>query len=239
MNIYMNDVNFQYERDKKILHNISTEIEGGESVGLIGANGAGKFTLLKILVGLNTDFEGLVKVGDLELRKENVIPIRKAVGYVFQDSDSQLFMPTAFEDIAFGPRNQGLSEEEVSRRVEAAMKLIDIERLRDKQIYKMSGGEKKMVAIATVISMLPEIIVLDEPTIALDPKNRRRIINLLNSIEKTKIIATHDLDMVLDTCNRTILLAGGKIVAEGPTSEILRDRELLEINGLELPLSMQ
>lgn len=148
-------------------------------------------------------------------------------------------MTTAFEDIAFGPRNSGFTEEEAVKLAENAMRLIGIEHLSDKQTYKMSGGEKKMVSIATILSMEPDIIVLDEPTIALDPRNRRRIINLLNSLNHTKLIATHDLDMVFDTCDRTVLMAKGRIVADGPTDEILRNRALLEANGLELPLSLQ
>ena len=164
--------------------------------------------------------------------------IREKIGYVFQDSDSQLFMSTAYEDIAFAPRNYGLPEAEVERRVNYALKQVGITHLRDKQIFKMSGGEKKLVSLATILSMTPDIILLDEPSIALDPRNRRQLINLLNSFEHLKIIATHDLDLVLDTCQRTILLADGRIVADGPSMEILMNKKLLEDNGLELPLSL-
>ena len=165
--------------------------------------------------------------------------IREKIGYVFQDSDSQLFMSTAYEDIAFAPRNYGLSKKEVDARVNHALDAIDIQYLRDKQIYKMSGGEKKLVSIATILSMTPDVILMDEPSIALDPRNRRRLIQLLNSFSQIKIIASHDLDMILDTCERTILLSDGKIVCDGATKDILTNRQVLEDHGLELPLCLQ
>lgn len=165
--------------------------------------------------------------------------IREKIGYVFQDSDSQLFMSTAYEDIAFAPRNYGLPEEEVEKRVVSALEMTGINHLRDKQIYKMSGGEKKLVSIATILSMMPDIIIMDEPSIALDPQNRRNLIRILNSFEHLKIIASHDLDMILDTCKRTIIMAEGRIVCDGPTEEILSNQQLLEDVGLELPLCMQ
>ena len=158
---------------------------------------------------------------------------------MFQDSDSQLFMSTAYEDIAFGPRNYGLSEPEVQERVENALSMIHIEHLKNKQIYKMSGGEKKMVSIATILAMTPDIILMDEPSIALDPRNRRYLIEILNQFHHLKIIASHDLDMILDTCSRVILMANGTIIRDGNAEEILSDKELLEANGLELPLCMQ
>ena len=199
----------------------------------------GKSTLLKMLVGLNLDFTGAIKVMDIPVEKRTLARIREKIGYVFQDSDSQLFMSTAYEDIAFAPRNYGLSEADVKERVEHAMKLTGIEHLRDKHIYKMSGGEKKLVSIATILSMTPDIILMDEPSNALDPRNRRALINILNSFDHLKIIASHDLDMILDTCETTVLLSGGQIIAMGPTEEILSDKELMEANGLELPLCMQ
>lgn len=230
---------FRYEKEREILKNISLRAQKGESIGLIGANGVGKSTFLKLLVGLNAGYEGSIRIGGLSVEKKNLRKIRAMIGYVFQDSDSQLFMTTVWEDVAFAPRNYGLSEEEVTQRVERALSMTGISHLRDKQIYRMSGGEKKLVSIATILSMTPEIILMDEPSIALDPKNRRNLIRLLNSFGQLKIIASHDLDLVLDTCGRTVLMADGEIVRDGATKEILTDRKLLEEAGLELPLCLQ
>lgn len=157
---------------------------------------------------------------------------------MFQDSDSQLFMSTVYEDVAFGPRNHGCPEKEVEQKVMGALRKVKIEKLKDRQIYRMSGGEKKLASIATILSMEPEVILLDEPSVALDPRNRRNLIQILNGMTETMLIASHDLDMILDTCEKTILLADGKIVRQGNTKEVLRDKELLEMYGLELPLCM-
>ena len=232
-------VNYSYEQGHDILKDITFTAHENDSIGLIGANGVGKSTLLKLLVGLNLNYEGSIHVEEIPVKKEMLPKIREKIGYVFQDSDSQLFMSTAYEDVAFAPRNYGLPADEVDKRVEKALSSIHIEYLRDKQIYKMSGGEKKLVSIATVLSMTPDIIVMDEPSIALDPRNRRNLIHILNGFEHLKIIASHDLDMVLDTCSRVILMAHGEIIRDGDAKEILSDQELLEENGLELPLCMQ
>ena len=237
--IELKEVSFEYEKEKRILDHITFTATERESVGVIGANGAGKSTLLKMLVGLNGGYTGSIRVEDIPVQKEMLAKIREKIGYVFQDSDSQLFMSTVYEDVAFAPRNYGLPEEEVARRVAHALSQVHIEHLKDRQIYKLSGGEKKLVSIATVLSMTPDIILMDEPSIALDPKNRRNLIRILNEFSHLKIIASHDLDMILDTCERTILLSDGKIVADGKTEEILSNQKLLEENGLELPLGMQ
>lgn len=237
--INIENVSFGYEQGTEILSKISLHAESAESIGIIGANGVGKSTLLKLLVGLYLDFEGSIRIDDMPVQKINLPLIRSKIGYVFQDSDSQLFMSTAYEDIAFAPRNYGLPESEVQSRVEQALRLTGIGHLKDKQIYKMSGGEKKLVSIATILSMMPDIILMDEPSIALDPKNRRNLINILNSFDQLKIIASHDLDLILDTCERTVLMSDGKIVCDGKTQEILTDKELLEANGLELPFCLQ
>lgn len=237
--VELEGVSFGYEKGKNILENITFTATEQESIGLIGANGAGKSTLLKLLVGLKTGYEGSIRVEEIPVQKEMLAKVREKIGYVFQDSDSQLFMSTAYEDIAFAPRNYGLPEEEVQRRVEHALSQIHIGHLKERQIYKLSGGEKKLVSIATVLSMTPDIILMDEPSIALDPRNRRNLIRILNEFSHLKIITSHDLDMILDTCERTILLADGKIVADGKTEEILSNQRLLEENGLELPLGMQ
>jgi cobalt/nickel transport system ATP-binding protein len=239
IHIDIEHVNFGYEKGKEILKDICLHASENDSIGLVGANGVGKSTLLKLLVGLNMNYEGNIRVEEIPVQKETLTQIREKIGYVFQDSDSQLFMSTVYEDVAFAPRNYGLPEAEVDRRVMNALEMTGITHLKDKQIYKMSGGEKKLASIATILSMTPDIILMDEPSIALDPRNRRKLIHILNSFEHLKIIASHDLDMILDTCSRTILMAEGRIICDGPTKEVLSNRKLLENNGLELPLSMQ
>lgn len=239
INIDVDNLSFGYEKSSNILSHISLHATQSESIGLVGANGVGKSTFLKLLVGLYLDFDGMIRIGGLPVERKTLPEIRSKIGYVFQDSDSQLFMNTAYEDIAFAPRNYGLSENEVRERVEQALRLTGIEHLKDKQIYKMSGGEKKLVSIATILSMMPDIILMDEPSIALDPRNRRNLINILNTFGQLKIIASHDLDLILDTCERTVLMSDGRIVSDGPSKDILTDKELLEANGLELPLCLQ
>lgn len=234
--ISVSDLSFGYDSKRKVLKNINFQLKKGESVGLVGANGVGKSTLLRILVGLNTGFQGDVMVNNIPLEKKNLKTIRKNVGYVFQDADSQLFMSTVFDDVAFAPRNYGMSEAEVNEKTMEALKVVHIEQLKDKQIYKLSGGEKKLASIATILSTEPDVILMDEPSVALDPKNRRNLINILNQLNQAKIIASHDLNMIMDTCERTILLSDGKVIKDGNTKEILLDKELMEESGLELPL---
>ena len=188
--IELRGVNFSYQKGRQVLHDINISVEHGKTIGLIGANGAGKSTLLKLLVGLITDYEGIIEVLGQPVEKRNLSDIRKKTGYVFQDSDSQLFMSTVYEDVAFGPRNYGYSEEIVQKKVMEALCKVHIENLKDRQIYRMSGGQKKLASIATILSMEPEIVLFDEPTIALDPKNRRNLIGILNSMPETKIIAS-------------------------------------------------
>lgn len=238
--IHMNieHLSFSYEKKTPVLQDISFFAGEQESIGIIGANGVGKSTLLKLLVGLNLNFEGSIRVEEIPLEKQTIGKIREKIGYVFQDADSQLFMPNVYEDVAFAPRNYGLPEEEVKRRAEAALEAVHIKHLREKPIYKFSGGEKKLASIATILSMTPDIILMDEPSVALDPKNRRNLIGILNEFTHLKMIASHDLDFIWDTCERTILMADGKIVRDGKTEEILQDEELLEAHGLELPLSI-
>ena len=234
--ISVSDLSFGYDSKRKVLENINFQLKKGESVGLVGANGVGKSTLLRILVGLNTGFQGDVMVNNIPLEKKNLKTIRKNIGYVFQDDDSQLFISTVFDDVAFAPRNYGMSEAEVNEKTMEALKVVHIEQLKDKQIYKLSGGEKKLASIATILSTEPDVILMDEPSVALDPKNRRNLINILNRLNQAKIIASHDLNMIMDTCERTILLSDGKIIKDGNTKEILLDKELMEESGLELPL---
>lgn len=239
--IKIENLSFKYKNSpvkENVIENINIAAEGNESIGIIGANGVGKSTLLKSLVGLNLDYDGNISINEIEVNKSNLSKVRKDVGYVFQDSESQLFMSTVYEDVSFAPKNYGYSRKEVDERTIEALEKVKIKGLRDRTIYTLSGGEKKLTAIAGILSMRPNIILMDEPTIALDPKNRRNLINILNSIDALKVIASHDLDMILDTCERTILMNNGRIIKDGRTEEILRDKVLLEDNGLELPLSL-
>lgn len=232
------NLSFTYEDGNKILENVNLVAHDGESIGIIGSNGIGKSTLMKLLVGLRLEYKGTLEVSGHPVNRKNLNHIREHVGYVFQDSDSQLFLSTIEEDVAFGPQNYGLSDEEVERRVQEALERVHITELRKKHNYKLSGGEKKLAAIATILSMEPDIIIMDEPSIALDPKNRRNLIGILNELDCLKIITSHDLDFVMDTCKRVILLDEGTIIADGDAQEILRNEKLLEDHGLELPLSL-
>ena len=233
--ICFDKVSFAYSKDRPILQNISFTIENGESVGLIGANGAGKSTLLKLLLGL-LPHEGSIYVDELEVKRENLREIRKRLGFLLQNSDNQMFMPTVLEDLTFGPMNYGLSREEAEKRADAALARLGIEKLKHCYNHKLSGGEKKMAAIATVLCMEPDTLLMDEPTAALDPYNRRQVIHTINSLQNTKLITSHDLDMIYDSCERVLLLSGGVLAADSSRDEILRDRELLEANRMELPL---
>jgi cobalt/nickel transport system ATP-binding protein len=221
------------------LRDVSFRITHGESVAVLGANGAGKSTLLLHLNGYLTPTAGDVRIGDLSFTKKTLPEIRRRVGMVFQDPDDQLFMPTVYEDVAFGPVNLGLSTAEVEARVKKALETVGAEHLRERPPYRLSGGEKKRVAIATVLSMAPDILVMDEPTNGLDPFARRRLIELMKDFRHTRIFTSHDLDMVLELCERTIVLHEGEVRADGPTLDIFRDDGLLAECRLEKPLSMQ
>lgn len=236
--VEISNLSFSYDKDAQVLSDITISAENGESIAIVGANGVGKSTLLRIMVGLESGYDGSIKIGGIDVEKKNLPEVRKNIGYVFQDAEAQLFMPSVYDDVAFAPRNYNYSEEEVSTRVEDALSKIGISHLRDKATYKLSGGEKKLVSIATILSTQPDIILMDEPSIALDPKNRRNLINVLSSLPQCKILATHDLDMALDTCERTIILKDGKIKKDGKTEELLTDKALLEECSLELPLCL-
>lgn len=228
-------LSFHYEFQKKkypVLKELNLRIEQGESVGLIGANGVGKSTFLKLLVGLLELEIGEISICGIAVEPSNYAKIRSKIGYVFQDSNHQLFSNTVYDDVAFGPRNYGLSQAEVKERTENALKKVNILPLQDRQIHRLSGGEKKLAAIATILSMEPELILFDEPTVALDPRNRRNLVTIVNDLPQTKIIASHDLDFIEKTCERTILLYDGKIIADGPSKDILHDFMLLENHGL-------
>jgi len=235
--IEFKNVSFSYEADAEVLRDLSFSIAEGESVGLIGANGAGKSTIMKILLGL-LPHEGSVAVDGIEVHKKNLPEIRKKLGFVLQDSDNQMFMPTVYEDMMFAPRNYGLSKEAAEKKVDAILAELGLEALKHRYNHKISGGEKRMAAIATILAMEPEAILMDEPSTALDPVNRRTIINTINRLPQTKLIASHDLDMILETCDRVLLISKGSIAADGKAEKILRNRELLEKNRMELPFCL-
>jgi len=236
--IEMREVDFAYPDGTPALQGVSFTITHGESVAIVGANGAGKSTLLMHLNGFLMPTRGAVRVGDAPVTKETLRDVRKTVGMVFQDPDDQLFMPTVHEDVAFGPMNLGLPAEEIETRVDDALERVNASRLRNRPPYRLSGGEKRAVAIATVLAMWPSILVMDEPTSNLDPRARRDLIELLKTFEHSKLIATHDLDMALDLCDRTIVMKDGAITADGPTAEIFSDDALLDASRLERPLSL-
>ena len=230
-------VSFSYEKNRPVLRDLSFQIEKGETVGLIGANGAGKSTVMKLLLGL-LQGEGSITVDGIAVNKASLGAVRRRMGFVLQNSDNQMFMPTVYEDMIFAPLNYGLSREEAERRVDTVLKELGLEDLKHRYNHKISGGEKRMAAIATILAMEPDIILMDELTAALDPYNRRIVINTIHSLPQTKLITSHDLDMILDTCSRVILLSGGRIVADGPTDTILRDKALLEAHRMELPFCL-
>ena len=231
-------VDFSYEKDRPVLRDLSFRIEKGESVGLIGANGAGKSTVMKLLLGLLTPKSGEILVDGVPVGKKTLAEIRRKLGFVLQNSDNQMFMPTVYEDMIFAPLNYGLSREEAERRVDAVLEKLGLQELKHRHNHRISGGEKRMAAIATILAMEPEAVLMDEPSSALDPYNRRLVINTVRELRQTKLITSHDLDMILDTCERVILLSGGAVAADGPADQILRDRALLEAHRMELPFCL-
>jgi len=232
-------LSFSYPDGTAALRSVSFCIHHGESVALIGANGAGKSTLLQQLNGCLTPSSGEVRIGDFPVTPRTLQEVRRTVGMVFQDPDDQLFMPTVFDDIAFGPLNRGVAPGDIEAQVAAALQAVGVGHLAGKPPYRLSCGEKKRVAIATVLAMDPAILVMDEPTAGLDPFSRREVIKLLKNFSHTRIITSHDLDMVAEVCDRVIVMHGGEIRADGTAEEIFADTELLAGCRLEPPFSMQ
>lgn len=220
-----------------VLNDLSFTIADGESVGLIGANGAGKSTIMKAMLGL-LPVQGEVLIDGIPVMKKTLSQIRQKLGFVLQNSDNQMFMPTVYEDMRFAPKNYGLDEAEIEARIDEVLERLHLSELKYRYNHKISGGEKRMAAIATILVMNPEALIMDEPTTALDPINRRTVIRAINDLPQTKLIASHDLDMILDTCDRVILISRGTIVADGKTQDILRDKALLEANRMELPFCL-
>ena len=232
--IEIDNLVYAYPDGRQALKGVSLTVREGEKIAVTGPNGAGKSTLFLHLNGiLNGD--GMVRVMDMEVTDRHLGAIRAKVGMVFQDPDDQLFSPTVFEDVAFGPLHIGLPEGEVRRRVSWALAQVGMEGFEDRMPHHLSLGERKRIAIATVLSMDPAILVLDEPTSELDPRSRRSLIRLLRELPQTLLVASHDMRLVRDLCLRTMILDEGRIVADGPTSRLLADVELLEQHGLEQP----
>jgi cobalt/nickel transport system ATP-binding protein len=235
----LKNVHFRYPDGTDALNGITFRIVHGEAVGIAGANGMGKTTLLLNLIGHLMPSKGEISIGEVTLNKTTKQEIRRKVGMVFQRTDDQLFMPTVYEDVAFGPVNLGLSLEKVDEHVKHALEMVGCLHLSNRPPHRLSEGQKRAVAIATVMAMDPDILVMDEPASNLDPKSRRQLINLLKGFKHTKIIASHDLDLILDVCDRCMIIKQGKVIADGPAEEILLNEPLLKENSLELPLSRQ
>lgn len=223
---------FSYPDGRQALNGVNLFIAPGEKVALVGPNGAGKSTLMLHLNGILRG-EGQVLVCDQPVTEKNLGSVRASVGLVFQDPDDQLFSPTVFDDVAFGPLYMGLEEDEIRRRVDAALEAVGMSGCRDRVSHHLSGGEKKRVAIATVLSMDPEILVLDEPTAGLDPRSRRGLIELLRDLPQTMLVSSHDIAMVNELFERTIVIDGGVVVGDGPTQELMADSAFLAQHGLE------
>ncbi|MDX2214725.1 MAG: energy-coupling factor ABC transporter ATP-binding protein [Oculatellaceae cyanobacterium bins.114] len=230
---------FTYPDGTQALREISLSIQAGERVALVGANGSGKSTLLFHLNGIFQAEVGEIIIGELPVAPRNLKVIRNFVGLVFQNPDDQLFMPTVWEDITFGPMNQGLKGKEPFHRAHHAMTAVglDPDYYGDRLTSNLSGGEKKRVAIAGVLAMQPQVLALDEPSAQLDPRSRRQLIQLLQCLPLTQVIATHDLDLALELCSRTVVLSHGQIVQDGVTEVVLSDPEFLAEHSLEMPLS--
>lgn len=232
------ELHYRYPTGQEVLRGVSFSLGRGEHVALLGPNGAGKSTLIQHLNGILTG-QGQVEVGGLTLNKASLPEIRRRVGVVFQDPDDQLFCPTLEQDVAFGPRHFGLSGEALERRVQEALRVMGLQTLRARAPHQLSFGEKRRAALASVLACAPDVIVMDEPSANLDPRHRRQLITWLNAWPGTVLVATHDLDLALEATQRVLLLEEGRIIAQGPSAEMLRDQALLEAHGLELPLRLQ
>ena len=229
---------YSYPDGTKALKDLSFSVNEGEVLGIAGANGSGKSTLLMLMMGCLTPLAGKIIYDGDRLSKERLRGMRRETGLLFQDPDDQLFLPTVWEDVAFGPRNLGLAEEEVASRVRSALRDTGTEPLAERAPWKLSGGEKTLAALAGLFAMRPKTLLLDEPTSGLDPKSRRELIKIIAGTKITAVIATHDLDMVMDVCHRVIIMKNGTIESDGEVPGVLTDRKFMESCGLEIPLSL-
>ncbi|NTW11096.1 MAG: energy-coupling factor ABC transporter ATP-binding protein [Chlorobiaceae bacterium] len=237
--ITIDQLGFTYPDGTRAISNISLTFEAGSSTGIVGANGAGKSTLVNHLNGYYLPMEGKISIDGMQYCRDKLDHVRRDVGLLFQNPDDQLFMARLYDDIAFGPENLGMEDGEIKTLVEETLIELDLWELREKPPSHLSQGQKRFAAFAAVLVMDPKVIVMDEPTSDLDPRNRRKLINLVNSLAKTRITVSHDLDFIWDTCERVCIMKDGRIAADGPARDILSQRELLEKNSLELPLRLQ
>ena len=231
----VNNISFEYPDGFKALENINLSLSKGERLAVLGPNGAGKTTLILHLNGILGDLNGQITLNNKSFSEENISKIRKTVGLVFQDPDDQLFMPTVLEDVMFGPKNFGFSDELVKKNSMKALEQVKMLQFIDKPPHHLSFGQKRKVAIASVLASEPELLVLDEPSSNLDPASRRELIDILKNLDVSIILVTHDLPMALEICNRSVILNNGKITANDETYKILKNEKVMADNRLELP----
>ena len=231
----VNNLSFEYPDGFKALENINLSLSKGERLAVLGPNGAGKTTLILHLNGILGDLNGQISLNNKAFSEENISKIRKSVGLVFQDPDDQLFMPTVLEDVMFGPKNFGFSDELVKKNSMKALEQVKMLQFIDKPPHHLSFGQKRKVAIASVLASEPELLVLDEPSSNLDPASRRELIDILKNLDVSIILVTHDLPMALEICNRSLILNNGKITANDDTYKILKNEKVMADNRLELP----
>ncbi|MFO0877185.1 MAG: ABC transporter ATP-binding protein [Gemmataceae bacterium] len=236
--IDIRDLSFHYPEGRPALDRLTVQVHPGEQVGLVGPNGAGKTTFFLCLTGVLAPSAGAIRVAGLDLpRQRRQLPSR--VGIVFQNSDDQLFNSTVLDDVAFGPLNLGLPPQEVRGRVHEALERVGMAGQEARVPFHLSGGEKRRVALAGVLAMRPELLLLDEPSMFLDPRGRRELIHLLEQLATTRVLASHDLELILATCQRVLVLDGGRLVADGDVRQILADAALMDAHGLEVPWSLR
>ena len=228
-------LHFRYPDGFEALRGVDLGVDGGEKVAIVGPNGAGKSTLLLHLNGVHEPSHGSVRIGGTLVDRSTVRRVRALVGLVFQDPDDQLFSPTVFDDVAFGPLHMGLPAASIHERVEAALAAVGMAGSERRMPHRLSLGQRKRVALATVLSMDPAVLVFDEPSAGLDPRGRRELIGVLRDLSQTMLVSTHDMRLVAEVFGRTVVMDDGRIVADGPTAGILGDERLLEAHGLERP----